>query len=207
MELEINENTRKGKITIIDDTKAELTIEAKESDVIDINNLKGLSFTIDKDNKIEHVNTHEVIDMSKEPLKNDSSWLIKEVPYSEPSEAEKKLLEGTKTAKELIEEEQNFTSESKAEENKELTYEEKLEQYRRDYITKVKVIALYKCKFNPVANPSEFSQTEKQRVIDKMGKIIKNYNDDEVTEEFNTIINGMLLDAKTNYEKLPVMKK
>jgi hypothetical protein len=200
MELEINENTRKGKITIIDDTKAELTIEAKEGDVIDVSNLKGLSFTLDKDNKVQHVNTHEVIDMNKEPLKNDSSWLIKEVPYSEPSEAEKKLLEGTKTAKELIEEEQK-------EENKELTYEEKLEAYKRDYITKVKVIALYKCKFNPVANPSEFSQTEKQRVIDKMSKIIKNYNDDEVTDEFNTIINNMLLDAKTNYEKLPVMKK
>lgn len=199
MELEINENTRKGKITIIDDTKAELTIEAKEGDIIDINNLKGLSFTIDKDNKVQHVNTNEVIDMNNQPLKNDNSWMVKEVPYSEPSEAEKKLLEGTKTAKELIEEEQT-------EEKKELTYEEKLEQYRRDYITKVKVIALYKCKFNPVANPSEFSQTEKQRVIDKMGKIIKNYNDDEVTEDFNTIINNMLLDAKTNYEKLPVMR-
>lgn len=199
MELEINENTRKGKITIIDDTKAELTIEAKHGDVIDVNNLKGLSFTIDKDNKIEHVNTHEVIDMNKQPLKNDSSWLIKEVPYSEPSEAEKKLLEGTKTAKELIEEEQK-------EEKKELTTEEKIEAYRRDYITKVKVVALYKCKFNPVSNPSEFTSVEKQRVIDKMSKIIKNYNDDEVTDEFNTIINGMLLDAKTNYEKLPVMR-
>jgi hypothetical protein len=199
MELEINENTRKGKITIIDDINAELTIEAKEGDVIDVNNLKGLSFTIDKDNKIEHVNTHEVIDMNKQPLKNDSSWLIKEVPYSEPSEEEKKLLEGTKTAKELIEEEQK-------EETKELTYEEKLEQYKRDFITKVKVIALYKCKFNPVANPSEFTSVEKQRVIDKMSKIIKNYNDDEITDEFNTIINNMLLDAKTNYEKLPVMR-
>jgi hypothetical protein len=199
MEFEINENTRKGKITIIDDTKAELTIEAKEGDVIDVNNLKGLSFTIDKDNKIEHVNTHEVIDMNKQPLKNDNSWMIKEVPYSEPSEAEKKLLEGTKTAKELIEEEQK-------EEKKELTTEEKLEQYRRDFITKVKVIALYKCKFNPVANPSEFTNVEKQRVIDKMSKIIKNYNDDEITDEFNTIINNMLLDAKTNYENLPVMR-
>lgn len=202
MEFEINENIRKGKITIIDDTNAELTIEAKKGDIIDVNNLKGLSFTIDKDNKIEHVNTHEVIDMNKQPLKNDNSWMIKEVPYSEPSEAEKKLLEGTKTAKELMEEEKNFTSESKAE----LTTEEKLEQYKRDFITKVKVIALYKCKFNPVANPSEFTSVEKQRVIDKMSKIIKNYNDDEITDEFNTIINNMLLDAKTNYEKLPIMK-
>tara|TARA_R110000868_G_scaffold346173_1_gene607208 strand:+ start:3024 stop:3629 length:606 start_codon:yes stop_codon:yes gene_type:complete len=199
MELEINENTRKGKITIIDDTRAELTIEAKEGDIIDVNNLKGLSFTIDKNNNGQHVNTHTVLDMNKEPIKNDSSWMIKEVPYTEPSEEEKKLLEGTKTAKELIEEEQK-------EEKKELTYEEKLEQYRRDYITKVKVIALYKCKFNPIANPSDFTSLEKQRVIDKMGKIIKNYNDDEVTEEFNTIINNMLLDAKTNYEKLPVMR-
>lgn len=199
MELEINENTRKCKITIIDDTKAELTIEAKEGDVIDVNNLKGLSFTIDKDNKIEHVNTHEVIDMNKQPIKSDSSWMIKEIPKLEVSEEEKKMLEGSKTIHQLLEEEQK-------EEKKELTYEEKLEQYRRDYITKVKVIALYKCKFNPVANPSEFSQTEKQRVIDKMGKIIKNYNDDEITDEFNTIINNMLLDAKTNYEKLPVMR-
>lgn len=199
MELEINENTRKGKITIIDDINAKLIIEAKEGDVIDINNLKGLSFTLDKDNKIEHVNTHEVIDMNKQPIKSDNSWMIKEIPKLEVSEEEKKMLEGTKTAKELIEEEQK-------EEKKELTYEEKLEQYRRDYITKVKVIALYKCKFNPVANPSDFTSVEKQRVIDKMSKIIKNYNDDEITDEFNTIINNMLLDAKTNYENLPVMR-
>jgi hypothetical protein len=39
-----------------------------------------------------------------------------------------------------------------------------------------------------------------------MSKIIKNYNDDEITDEFNTIINNMLLDAKTNYENLPVMR-
>ena len=123
--------------------------------------------------------------------------MIKEIPKLEVSEEEKKMLEGTKTAKELIEEEQK-------EEKKELTYEEKLEQYRRDYITKVKVIALYKCKFNPVANPSDFTSVEKQRVIDKMSKIIKNYNDDEITDEFNTIINNMLLDAKTNYENLPL---
>jgi len=200
MELEINENTRKGKITIIDDTKAELTIEAKEGDVIDVNNLKGLSFTIDKDNKVQHVNTHEVIDMNNKPLKMDTSWMVKEVPYSEPSEEEKKLLEGTKTAKELIEEEQK-------EEKKELTTEEKLEQYRRDFITKVKVVALYKCRFSPTSNPSYFSQTDKQRVMDKMSKIIKNYNDDELTDEFNTIINNTLLDSKTKYEHLPIMRK
>ncbi len=147
----------------------------------------------------EHKNTHEVIDINKQPLKSDSSWMIKDVPYSEPSEEEKKLLEGTKSAKELIEEEHK-------EEKKELTYEEKLEQYRRDFITKVKVIALYKCKYNPVANPSTFTAIEKQRIMDKMSKIIKNYNDDEVTDEFNTIINGMLLDAKTNYDNLPVMR-
>jgi hypothetical protein len=200
MELEIIENTRKGKITIIDDTKAELTIEAKHGDVIDVNNLKGLSFTIDKDNKVQHVNTHEVIDMNNQPLKMDTSWMVKEVPYSEPSEEEKKLLEGTKTAHELIEEEQK-------EEKKELTTEEKLEQYRRDFITKVKVVALYKCRFSPTSNPSYFSQTDKQRVMDKMSKIIKNYNDDELTDEFNTIINNTLMDSKTKYEHLPIMRK
>jgi hypothetical protein len=200
MELEIIENTRKGKITIIDDINAELTIEAKEGDVIDVNNLKGLSFTIDKDNKVQHVNTHEVIDMNNQPLKMDTSWMVKEVPYSEPSEEEKKLLEGTKTAKELIEEEQK-------EEKKELTTEEKLEQYRRDFITKVKVVALYKCRFSPTSNPSYFSQTDKQRVMDKMSKIIKNYNDDELTDEFNTIINNTLMDSKTKYEHLPIMRK
>ena len=174
MELEIFEHSPKGKITIVEDTELTETIE--------------------------HKNTHVVIDMNKQPLKMDTSWMVKEVPYSEPSEEEKKLLEGTKTAKELIEEEQK-------EEKKELTYEEKLEQYRRDYITKVKVVALYKCRFSPVSNPSFFSQIDKQRIMDKMSKIIKNYNDDELTDEFNTIINNTLLDSKTKYEHLPVMRK
>lgn len=147
-------------------------------------------------------NTNIVIDGSKEPLKNNTDWLIKDIPYSEPSEFEKELLKGTITTKELLEKEKEEN-----EKQKELTYEEKLEQYKKEYITKVKVVALHKCKFHPVSNPSTFKKQDKEKVIMKMQKIIDNYKEDELTDEFNEIINNMLMDHRTKYEELPIMNK
>jgi hypothetical protein len=185
-------NSKTNKINIIDDTEHNIiNHESNNNIVVPAPVLTDYS-----------QNTHQVIDMNKQPLKFNNEWMIKDVPYTEPNETEKKLLEGTKTAKELLEEEdkeKNITIEK--------TEKEKLEEYKKTYITKVKVLALYKCKFNPVSNPSDFSQTDKQRVIDKMQKIIKNYSEDELTEEFNKIVNTIIMDFKTKYETLPIARK
>lgn len=149
-----------------------------------------------------HKNTNVVIDMNNQPLKMDTSWMVKpeEIKYIEPSEEEKKLLEGTISAKEFVENE-------KKEVQEELTEKEKEELKRKDYITKVKVLALYKCKFYPLSNPSEFKPDDKLRVKNKMAKIIQNYTEEELTEEFNIIVRAILEDSKTNYENLSIMRK
>lgn len=184
MEFDIFEDTKKYNYVIIDEEGEE--IENKVIDIIPPDFSK---------------NTHTVIDMNKQPLKIDNSWMVKDLQIDpEPSEAEKKLLEGTKNPQQLLEEEANETE-------PELTEEQIFEEFKKDYITKVKVLALYKCKFYPLDNPSNFSNVDKQRVIDKMGKILKNYTYDELTDEFNTLMNGILTDPKTKYENLPLQRK
>jgi hypothetical protein len=132
-------------------------------------------------------------------IKSDNSWMIKDVPYSEPSEIEKKLLKGTKTPAELLEEERK-----ELENKKQLTPEEELENKKKHYIDRVKVIALYKCKFYIFSNPSTFSNIDKKRVMEKMGKILKNYTEEEVIDEFNSIVRDVLEDYRTDYGILPV---
>lgn len=160
-----------------------------------------LEFTQEnKKNKItitEDNNTNDVINNT--PIKFDNSWMIKDVPYTEPSEEEKELLKGTKTAKELLDEEKEEQLKQK-----EKTNEEKEEEYKRNYIMMVKVLALYKCKFHPFSNPSEYTNENKKRVMHKMERIIKNYTEDEIKAEFNDIVNCILTDAKTDYATLPI---
>lgn len=172
------ETNKKYNVKIIDTPKEEQKEEQKE----------------------EFKNTNTVICGNEQPLTNNNDWMIKNIEYSEPSETEKKLLEGTITAEELIKKEQ--------EEKEEVKDEETINnEKRKEYITKVKVLALYKCKYYPLSNPSNFTYEEKQRIINKMSKIIKHYTEDELTSDFNEVINNMLLDPKTNYGKLPIMKQ
>jgi hypothetical protein len=137
-------------------------------------------------------NTNVVICGNTEPLKNNNSWMIKEVIYSEPSDYEKSLLKGTLSASELIE--------------KEKTEEQIKLNEKKAYITKVKVLALYKCKFGIFDNPSNFTYENKKKVMDKMQKIINNYSEDELTSDFNEIVGNVLADSKTLYENLPIMR-
>ena len=135
-------------------------------------------------------------------IQPDNSWMIKDVPYNpEKTEFEKKLEENSLTPEQLLELEKK---EEEEEENK--TEEQKLKEFKKMFIDKIKVIALYKCKHHPFSNPSEFTNTEKLRVQEKMGKILKNYTSDEIDEEFNTISCAILEDPKTDYSKLPIMR-
>ena len=154
------------------------------------------------ENEKDIINTNIVIDGSIAPVINNSSEWIRNIEYEEPTEYEKKLLEGTITANKLLE----IEKEENEKKIKEKSDEEKLIEDRKNYITKVKVLALYKCKKYPLSNPSDFSNVDKQMVIDKMAKIIKNYTEDELNEEFNKIVSNILLDPNTKYENLPIMR-
>lgn len=145
-------------------------------------------------------NTHQVIQPG---LQYNTSWMVKDVPPpTEPTEYEKKILEGTMTPKQLIEIEKKEKEEEEKKE-KEMTEEEKLEMFKKEFIQKVKVIALDKLGYYPLSNPSLLTQNEKNKIIKKMDKILKNNKIDSIENEFNRIIQAILVDPKTEYDKLP----
>ena len=132
----------------------------------------------------------------------DKSWMVKEVPYNpEKSEFEKKLESSSLNPDQLLELEQK---EDQEEDNK--SEEQKMKEFKKMFIDKIKVIALFKCKFHPFSNPSTVQASEKLRVQEKMSKILKNYTSDEIDDEFNTIARTILEDAKTDYSTLPIMR-
>jgi hypothetical protein len=140
----------------------------------------------------EFKNTHEVI---QPEIKFNTDWMVKEVPApTEPSEFEKKLLEGTLKPEQLLKKEQ---------EEKEQEEKEKEELLKKDLIQKVKVLALDRCGFYPLSNPSEMTQNEKNKIIKKMDRILKKNTIEKITENFNIIIQALLIDGNTDYNKLP----
>jgi len=121
---------------------------------------------------------------------------VETVEYKEPNEEEKKMLEGTKTIEQILKEE--------AEEKPvELSEEEKLKRYRRDYITKVKVVALDRMNMPPLINPSTFSRKDKQILITLMEDVMK-LPEDELTKTFNEVCNDRLFTDKMDYTTFPV---
>jgi dGTP triphosphohydrolase len=150
-------------------------------------------------------NTHKVIFSNAEPLKIDNSWMVKDVPYTpELSSYEKKLLEGTITADELLKIEKEEEETKKKEEEEELTEEEKFKRFKDELMTKVKVIALDKLGHFPLANPSLMSNLEKNKVKKQMEKILLKKSHQTIDEQFNTIITSLFVDGKLNYQDLPI---
>jgi len=124
-----------------------------------------------------------------------TKW-VEHVEYSEPNEVEKKMLENTKTPEQLLKEE--------AEEKPvEKTEEEKLKEYRRAYITKVKVIAISRMGLSPLVNPSFFSHKDKQILITLMEDVMK-MSEDEITNEFNDVCTDKIFTNKADYTTFPV---
>lgn len=113
-----------------------------------------------------------------------------DVEYIEPTNYEKELLKGTLTPEELIEKEKEELI-KKDEINQEDT--------RRDFITKVKAIALSRCGFHPLSNPSTFDYKSKNEVIKMMEIVLKN-TEDEITEEFNNVCIEKIF-SKNDYTK------
>jgi hypothetical protein len=96
------------------------------------------------------------------------------VIYTEPSENEKKMLEGTLSPLELLEIEKR---------------EKKDKDRKKEYITQVKCYALTKIGKKPLDNPSTFNQEAKIRLMETMDEIIKTMTEEQIKIEFDRAIN------------------
>lgn len=115
--------------------------------------------------------------------------------YQEPNEFEKDMLKNTFNAEQLLEQEKQV---------KQLSEEQQAYIKKRNYITKVKVIANNMLGKPPIANPSLYNKKDKAKMIEYMDYVINNYTEDDLTKEFNEICTDKLFDEDTDYSTLPV---
>lgn len=102
-----------------------------------------------------------------------------------PNQYEINMLKGTMNAVELAESEK----------------EELVRDFRKEYITKVKVIALDLCGKPLTANPSNMSSGEKQKIILCMERLL-NDSEEEISEKFNLLVSEKMFHNDVNFEKL-----
>jgi hypothetical protein len=147
--------------------------------------------------EIEDENKQKVIQNSDELYKQDIEW-IQDVPYTEPNEYEKKSIEHTLTPEKLI------LEEGKEEVIK--TQEEIDKEYKDAYILRVKVIAIHNLGKSILSNPSYWKHELKKKLMDEMQTILDTYNEQELIEKFNIIVNENLLDSNFKYETFPLKR-
>lgn len=73
----------------------------------------------------------------------------------------------------------------------------------RKKVMKCKLIALNSMDKHPLANPINFTQSEKTRLISKIKELFFK-SDEEITNSFNDIVNEKLLGCGCNIENYPV---
>lgn len=135
-----------------------------------------------------------VVETYKAPVK----WV--DIKEPEPiNEFEKEMLKNTKTVDQLLEEEKNEVQTAMSE-------EEIHQMKRKEYITKVKVIALHKMGKHPLANPSTFNKKDKDIVIKKMEEVMSE-DIDVVDFLFNQICTDELFNESADYTTYPVYNK
>ena len=83
--------------------------------------------------------------------------------------------------------------------------EEKEKRMKKEYITKVKVIALDKMDKHPLSNPTYFKTRDKNKLIELMKEVMKQ-TEEEITNEFNKICNEVLFAPESNYTNYSVYK-
>lgn len=121
--------------------------------------------------------------------------MVDDIKPTEINDFEKGLLKGTLTPLELIEKEKK--------EAKEVTKAEIEFLARHEYITKVKVIGLYRIGKHPLYNGSLLKPSEKERLKKTMEKIML-LTDEQIQREFNDICIDNLFDAQTDYSTYPI---
>jgi len=148
------------------------------------------------ENKIEPV----FIENSVLPeYKSDIKWIEKVDPLP-LTPFEINMNKGYITPEQLLQKEKEEFETPKQE-----TDEEKEKRIKREYITKVKVIAIDKLGKHPLSNPSTFSTREKNKLIELM-KEVMNQSDEDILKAFNEIVNNVLFAPESNYINYPTYK-
>ena len=114
-----------------------------------------------------------------------------EIKYEEINDYEKNMLEGTLNPNQLLEFE---TTEQK------IQYDKK-----REYIIKVKVIALNKIGKHPLINPSYFNQKEKKFLIKTMEEVMTQ-SEEELTKQFNEVCADEIFNTGADYSTYAIYK-
>jgi len=118
---------------------------------------------------------------------------IKEEPIND---YEKDMIKHTKNPLQLLEEEKN-------EKPVELSDERREKIRRKEYITRVKVIALHNMGRHPLYNASYLSNRDKQTLIKHMEDVM-NIDDAEILNKFNNICNDVLFNTGADISSYPV---
>ena len=131
-------------------------------------------------------------------FKQDVEW-TQDIKYEEPNDYEKSLLKIT--PEELLKQEQEEI------ENPVIKTQEELDkEYKEHYILRVKVIAMFKMGKSIISNPSYWKHALKKKLMDEMQTILDTYNEQELIEKFNIIVNENLLDSNFKYETFPLKR-
>ena len=125
---------------------------------------------------------------------SDIKW-IEDQPVQPINDFEKSLLKGTMNPTELLEREKR-----EREEQQEETEEQRIKRIRKDYITKVKVVALDLMGKPPLDNPSKFTTREKKKLMEQM-EMVMTKSDDEITALFNNVCSEVLFAPESDYTK------
>ena len=126
---------------------------------------------------------------------------VKTVEYVEPNDFEKNMLKNTFTPNELLEKEAD-----EADEDGFRKFKEGIDKAtrRKEYITRVKVIALDRLGHKPLSNPSYFSKDIKAQITVLMDHIIKDMSEQEIQEEFNEICRNKIFYPGSDASNLPI---
>lgn len=131
---------------------------------------------------------YQVIQNSDSLYKQDVKWIddIKPEPINQ---YEINMLKNTKDTSTLLKEEESSTTIQT--------------NPRRDYITKVKVVAFGRLNIDPLTNGSFLSSKIKRQVVSEMEKILK-LSEDQLLTEFNQTCIDDIFTAKSDYSTFPV---
>ena len=131
--------------------------------------------------------------------KTDVEW-VKDIPYQEPNDFEKDMLKDTKTAEQLLKEEQEEVIVLK-------TVEEQNKEKVKNLILMFKVITCDRMNLHPLYNLSTLQPSQAERFKNNMESLAEDFNNGmgkEITDEFNRICNEKLFQCGADVSGYPV---
>jgi len=77
-------------------------------------------------------------------------------------------------------------------------------QALKEKAMKVKVICLDEMDKHPLCNPSYFTKRDKDKLLERMGKMMHTYSNEEIEKSFSTIVNDRLLTCGADVSNYPI---